>query len=158
MAFPDGEVRFRFPDIDSITGKSGAPTFNHDSAGAFSLANQFIALASTASIFIWRLDDFRFQAILDNKQPISRMVFSKSSEDLLVGSKEGSENGGQTLLWKLSTHQIVHVSPSFSNHRAVQSVAFSPDDRVLLIVHDDLKIRAWDARTGDVLTEHSGRP
>lgn len=154
--FPEAELVFTFPDVDAVSEEASDSTFNYYSTGAFSSDSQVIALARGTSIFLWNRNDFRLDDILDNGQPISTMVFSNSGQFLLVGGKAGSRISGQAVLWDLKTGQIAHKFPALTQRLDVQSVAFSPDDRMALIVHDDGRVRLWDVNTGELVIDHSG--
>jgi WD40 repeat protein len=153
--FPEAELAFTFPDVDPITEDVSSPTFNYYRIGAFSSDGEVIALVHGTSIFLWNRADLSLERILDNIQPVSTLVFSNSGQFLLVGGKAMNGIGGQAVLWDLKTGEIAHEFNGFNEERNILSVAFSPDDHRVLIVHHD-RIRVLDVKTGELISEHSG--
>jgi WD40 repeat protein len=149
---------------DVTTGKRLHPLAGHSRpvvSLAFSPDGSTLASgdAEEGTLIVWGLKDHKPRQTLTGHFPnVLSVAYSPDGKVLATG--DGYGNGGtggldaQVRLWDLSAGRLLRQFPGHLN--SVQSLAFSPDGRVLASAGHDARARLWDVTTGKRLLQIRG--
>ncbi|KAI0099980.1 WD40-repeat-containing domain protein [Nemania sp. FL0031] len=114
---------------------------------AFSPDGRLLAFGST-SIFIelWDVATGKIQPLsMSHTFPVNAVAFSPNSQLLVSASRNPSMSGSSDIrLWDMNMSNKQHELNSHSSWGDINSVAYSPDDRLIGIALDDDTTRLWD--------------
>lgn len=115
-------------------------------AVAYSPDGKSIAAVGNNGLFIWSSESSQLVHSVSQASGI-RIMFSPDGESIAIGSslKFMQQSSGTLHLWETMNWQKIREIPVSSG---VNSIAFSPDGKLLAGGLDDGTIRWWDALTG----------
>jgi WD40 repeat protein len=89
--------------------------------------------------YIWRVEDGKILARLQQPEYVHQLAFSPDGRQLVTAAFDGSIR-----MWDVPTGREIR---SVLGYTAALGLAFSPDGTQLATIHRDQRLRLWDART-----------
>jgi eukaryotic-like serine/threonine-protein kinase len=103
---------------------------------------------------IWEVDPkgrkTRLLAVLEHDRIVNQAVMSCDGRLAATGTGQYDEPG-EAAIWSVASGRLVHRP--FPHPRLVNSLAFSPDSRLLVTACEDKVARVWDVASGALLRE-----
>jgi WD40 repeat protein/DNA-binding SARP family transcriptional activator len=124
--------------VRTLKNWQGAPAAGFFSV-QFSPDGTRLAGADQQDTYVWRVDDGRILARLQQPEYVLRLAFSPDGRRLATSAYDGSIR-----LWDVRTHRELRSVPA---NTVAQGLAFSLDGSHLATVHRDGTLRLWDAQT-----------
>ncbi len=141
---------------DARTGKFQFTLGEHDTgvhAITFSPNGTAIVTAGHDAVRVWKLPEGTLQEVWPQSENTFCVALNRRGDMAATGSKNGTVGR-----WKLPNPSVALFATEHT--KWVQSVAFSPDDRLLASAGKDGMVRLWNVstmRTINVLRGHEGR-
>jgi WD40 repeat protein/tetratricopeptide (TPR) repeat protein len=118
---------------------------------AFSSDDKFLASGhDDGTILLWNVETEEPMGtpLAGHRAAVNSLVFSPEEGDYTLASGSADHT---IIFWDIETGEKIHT---LSGHYAsVQSVAFSPDGRILASGGDDRRINLWDTHTGEEIQQ-----
>jgi WD40 repeat protein len=85
---------------------------------------------------------------IDSSGPVAEVALSPDGKTLASATVQQGESGPAIQLWNVQTGQRIGIPFDPDQGRAIQSMAFSSDSRVLVAASDDGIVGQWSVATG----------
>jgi WD40 repeat protein len=127
-------------------------------SGVFSPDGSFFVTASTSlpvTLSVWRTRDWNLQSSFDiGELSVSELAISPDMSNLAIVFREPSRPQWQLQVWKTDDGTLLHNLEGHTDY--IESIAYSPDGKILASGGADQTVRLWQMKDGHLLKTLQG--